>query len=176
MEQKIYDFLDQYDNENKLRIILTSKKLNDDQKRFLMYEHYRLHKFISKGGCSEKLKNIIKKNPEYACWLSDMTLEKAYNELQENPNHELKAQYEFIIKKDPTYAFYYSRDIIKGRWIEAELYIKKDPGWAYNYAKYIIKGRWNEAEEYIKKDPHYAYNYANCIIKDENFWDKQNET
>jgi len=37
--------------------------------------------------------------------LSDITPEEAYNELQKNPNHELKEQYEFIIKKDPWYAY-----------------------------------------------------------------------
>ena len=77
--------------------------------------------------------------------LSDITPEEAYNELQENPNHELKEQYEFIIKKDPRYAYY--------------------------YAQYVIQGRWQEAEEYIKKDPYYAYGYAYEVIKDENFWD-----
>ena len=32
-----------------------------------------------------------------------------------------------IIKKDPFYAYLYARDIIKGRWPEAEKTIKKDP-------------------------------------------------
>jgi hypothetical protein len=52
--------------------------------------------------------------------LSDITPEEAYNELQENPNHELKEQYEFIIKKDPDYAYlyfarFYARDVIEDK-------------------------------------------------------------
>ena len=45
--------------------------------------------------------------------LSDITPEEALNELQENPNHELKEQYEFIIKKDPEYAYEYAHEVIK---------------------------------------------------------------
>ena len=104
--------------------------------------------------------------------LSDISAKKAYEILEENPNHEHKSSYKFIIKKHPKYAYKYAEYIIKGRWIEAEEYIKKDPQCAYYYAKYIIKGRWIEAEEYIKKDPDYAYFYATNIIKDENFWEK----
>ena len=103
--------------------------------------------------------------------LSDISAEQAYEILEENPNHEHKSGYEFIIKKDPGYAYEYARYIIKGRWIEAEEYIKKDPQYAYYYATNIIKGRFLEAEEYIKKHPKYAYEYAKYIIKDENFWD-----
>ena len=78
--------------------------------------------------------------------LSGISAEQAYEILVKNPNHEYKSGYEFIIKKDPDYAYVYSINIIKGRWIEAE--------------------------EYIKKDPDYAYFYATNIIKDENFWEK----
>ena len=47
----------------------------------------------------------------------------------------------------------FAKDIIKGRWEEAEPVIMKDVWYAYLYAKDIIKGRWEEAEEYIKQDP-----------------------
>ena len=98
--------------------------------------------------------------------LSDISAEQAYKILNENPNHEHKSGYEFIIKKDPHWAAYYAKYIIKGRWIEAEEeYIKKDSRSAYYYAIHVIKGRWLEAEEYIKKDPIYAYWYAENIIK-----------
>jgi hypothetical protein len=36
---------------------------------------------------------------------------------------------------------YYPRDIIKGRWPEGEEAIKKNPGWAYRYSRDVIKGR-----------------------------------
>ena len=103
--------------------------------------------------------------------LSDISAEQAYEILEENPNHEHKSGYEFIIKKDPEHAYLYARYIIKGRFPEAEEYIKKHPKYAYEYAKYVIKGRFPEAEESIKKDPQYAHYYAKNVIKDENFWD-----
>ena len=78
--------------------------------------------------------------------LSDISAEQAYEILEENPNHEHKSGYEFIIKKDPEHACLYARD--------------------------IIKGRFPEAEEYIKKDLEQAYYYARDIIKDKNFWEK----
>jgi hypothetical protein len=98
--------------------------------------------------------------------LSDISAEQAYKILNENPNHEHKSGYEFIIKKDPHWAAYYAKYIIKGRWIEAEEeYIKKDSRSAYYYAIHVIKGRWLEAEEYIKNDPYSAYYYARDVIK-----------
>ena len=36
----------------------------------------------------------------------------------------------------------------------------KDPESAYLYARDVIKGRWAEAEPTIMKDPKYAYEYS----------------
>jgi hypothetical protein len=58
---------------------------------------------------------------------------------------------EHIIKKDPVYAYNYARDVIKGRWLEAEPYIITDTYSAYWYACYVMKERWLEAEPLIKK-------------------------
>jgi hypothetical protein len=44
------------------------------------------------------------------------------------------------------WAYWYARDVIKGRWPEAEPVIRSDPEWAYRYALNVIKGRWPEAE------------------------------
>ena len=67
--------------------------------------------------------------------LSDISAEQAYEILEENPNHEHKSGYEFIIKKDPEYAYYYAKEVIKGRFLEAEEYIKKYPYYASLYAE-----------------------------------------
>ena len=40
---------------------------------------------------------------------------------------------ESYIIKDTRSAYYYARDVIKGRWPEAEPYIMKNPEWAYHY-------------------------------------------
>ena len=73
---------------------------------------------------------------------------------------------EEYIKKSPARAYWYIKDVIKDRLEEAEETIKKDPYWAYWYARNIIKGRWGEAEEIIKKDSEHAYWYARYVIKD----------
>jgi hypothetical protein len=91
--------------------------------------------------------------------------QEAFDILQENPNHKYKSEYELIIQKDPHYAYYYAKDIIKGRWKEGEESIKKDPKLAYLYAKNILKDRWKEGEETIKKDPRCACYYAREVIK-----------
>ena len=44
----------------------------------------------------------------------------------------------------------HARDVIKGRWPEAEPFIMKDPTYAYYYAKDVIKDRWPEAEPAIR--------------------------
>ena len=72
---------------------------------------------------------------------------------------------DFAVLKYPGWAFRYARDVIQGRWPEAEPVISQDPQWAYFYARYAIKGRWPEAEPVISQDPKWAYNYARDIIK-----------
>jgi hypothetical protein len=70
--------------------------------------------------------------------------------------------------KDPGWAYWYAREIIKGRWPEAEPYIMKDPQWALIYARDVIKDRWPEAESYIEKDTQLARKYAIMCQHQEN--------
>ena len=59
----------------------------------------------------------------------------------------------FILKnKDPFWALMYARDIIQGRWPQAEPLIMKDSYLASRYAIEIIKEPWPEAERFIKRD------------------------
>jgi hypothetical protein len=80
--------------------------------------------------------------------------------------------------KDPECGYKYARDILKGRWEEAEPVIVKDSWSASQYAEDILSkdpkwtsikghenGRWPEAEPYIMKDPGSSYNYAKDVIK-----------
>ena len=64
-----------------------------------------------------------------------------------------------LIKRSPEYAYSYSKNIIKGRWLDAESIIMKDPFTAYMYAKNIIKGRWEEAESVIMTGEYWWDNY-----------------
>jgi hypothetical protein len=57
------------------------------------------------------------------------------------------------------FAFFYSKDIIRGRWPEAEPLILKNVYWSYWYAFYIIRGRWPEAEPIIMKDGYFRQEY-----------------
>ena len=69
------------------------------------------------------------------------------------------------------YLHWYSRDVIKGRWEEAESIILTGPQLAYLYAKDIIKGRWREAEPvistYLYKE--YYEDHFNCKLVDQLF-------
>ena len=79
-----------------------------------------------------------------------------------------------VIMRNPGEAYYYAKDVIKGRWPEAEPYIiqgansndKFSIGISIivNYARDIIGGRWPEAEPVIMKNPEYAYQYARDVI------------
>lgn len=72
----------------------------------------------------------------------------------------------YDINDIPSYYFFlYAKDIIEGRWPEAEEFIKKDPESAYFYAHYAMGERWPEAEETIMKDPEWAFQYAKNVIK-----------
>ena len=75
---------------------------------------------------------------------------------------------EDIIKYDPECAYKYARDIIGGRWLEAEPYIMKDPEWATWYAHDILQKRWEEAEPYIVNNPNWAHNYASSLMNNLN--------
>lgn len=70
-----------------------------------------------------------------------------------------------IIKRIPKHAYWYSRDVIKGRWSEAEKYIITDTQWSYCYAWRVICGRWPEAEPYIMTDSSVAWRYTSDVIK-----------
>jgi hypothetical protein len=75
------------------------------------------------------------------------------------------AEAEPFIMKDPEWTYAYARSVIRGRWAEAEPHIMKDSEWAYSYAREVIQGRWAEAEPIIMKDPHSAYMYAKYVIR-----------
>ena len=68
-------------------------------------------------------------------------------------------------RKKAFWAFWYARDVIKGRWPEAEDVIAENAEYAYGYAKDVLKGRWPEAEDVIARDANYAWLYARYVIK-----------
>ena len=92
-----------------------------------------------------------------------MTPEKVYLKcLKENKRFFFL---EHIILQNEQYSFYYARDIIKGRWEEAEKIISTDPLYSYHYARDVIKRRFLEGEKIIANHLYYSYLYARNIIK-----------
>jgi len=61
--------------------------------------------------------------------------------------------------------YWYAKNVIRGRWLEAEGIICQSAEWATWYAGYVIKGRWLEAEEVIVKDAELADWYACNVIR-----------
>lgn len=59
----------------------------------------------------------------------------------------------------------YAKEVMKGRWLEAESNLAKDAEYSYIYAREVIKGRFHEAEPTIKANTQYAYQYARDCIK-----------
>jgi predicted GIY-YIG superfamily endonuclease len=79
-----------------------------------------------------------------------------------------------VVLKNPHLAFKHARDVIGGRWPEAEIVIAQYAGWSYFYAEEVIKGRFNLAEEVISKDPEWACCYAMDVIQGR--WPEVEET
>ena len=72
---------------------------------------------------------------------------------------------EAVIMQDAFWAYWYALDVLEGRWPEAELAIIGSAKWAYHYACDVIKGRWPEAEPVIASSPSWAYWYALHVVK-----------
>jgi len=68
-------------------------------------------------------------------------------------------------KNSPQDLFRYARDMICGRWLEAEPIIMTYPEYAYFYSRDVIRGRCPEAEPIIMTYPEYAYFYSRDVIK-----------
>jgi len=63
-------------------------------------------------------------------------------------------------KDNPRELYLYARDVVIGRWPEAEPTIMKDPEYAHYYSRYVTGERWPEAEPTIMKYPKYWMSYS----------------
>jgi len=70
-----------------------------------------------------------------------------------------------IVGYSASFARLYAANILKRRWPEAEDIIAKTPMVALRYIKDFIGGRWPKAEPYIIKEPECASQYAKEIIQ-----------
>lgn len=84
-------------------------------------------------------------------------VEDAYDHIIENPNSSWKKEIEKIILTDPVFSFYYSKNVLKKRWKEAEEIISNSYEYYslmenyFSYVKFVIKGRWPKYEKFILK-------------------------
>lgn len=108
----------------------------------------------------EKIKPALMICNKYAKW------SKSSKEILEPLQH--------IIAKDPTLAYKYALQVIKGRWPKGEDVIKTNDEYAYYYAANVLvtdkewpypNGRWPEAEPYIMKSGLNAWLYAKRVLK-----------
>jgi hypothetical protein len=66
---------------------------------------------------------------------------------------------------EPTAAYIYALEIVKGRWEQGEPVIMSESYWSYCYTRNIIKCRWEQAEPIIVTNAYLAYKYAQHIIR-----------
>ena len=105
---------------------------------------------------SISLEKVIEKAREARACKEELDIIKSLDSIENVLSH----------KRAAYWLYWYTLEVIRGRWSEAEEYIMKDPKWAYYYANYIIKNRWPEAEKYIIEDLEWAYWYTRDVIKD----------
>jgi hypothetical protein len=93
--------------------------------------------------------------------------------IQRNPKPELIDKLKEVTLKtnSPSLCYDYAKNVIKGRWPEAEPIIAQDPEYVPMYAKNMMNGkRWSEGEIGMLKSDHFDRNfhlckYAQYIIK-----------
>jgi hypothetical protein len=95
------------------------------------------------------------------------TAYEAYNYIIKNGTHFREIiEAEELIAKNPQYAFFYAKNIVRGRWLTGEPAILKNPEWCYNYVKEVVQERLPKCEAVIATSAYYACEYAIKIIKD----------
>jgi hypothetical protein len=120
---------------------------------------------------SDRYKQLIKQR----CVMLSIIRDKDYQTIKQAPQSVIlyardviKGRWpeaEPIIMKNPYYSYSYANEVLKKRWPEAERVIKQAPQSVILYARDVIKGRWPEAEPTIMKNPYYSYSYANEVLK-----------
>ncbi len=78
-------------------------------------------------------------------------------------------QGEEVISKDDYYSYYYAKDALKplgiDRFEKGEEAISKSTEYSYLYALNVLKGRFVKGEEAISKSAYFSYNYALYVLK-----------
>lgn len=83
--------------------------------------------------------------------------ENSINRLKKYETFEEAIQDKFA----PSWCYWYTWNVIKGRWEPGEKVILKSSAYSYMYALNIIKGRWEPGEPIIFKNDYYKQEYCN---------------
>jgi len=125
---------------------------------------------LSKYGLSEKLLTVFDRLTDEQKIETSIQEYLVEDVLRIFTYYELE-QYSYakklLLKKhrnNPYALFCYSRDIIVGRWPEAEPTIMTSPACAYLYSREVIKGRWPEAEPTIMNDDFWWNFYLSGVL------------
>ena len=109
-------------------------KMNENERAEYLYEEAKkLGKRLD-----PIYEEIIKVNPEYACWYAENIIKDRWKEAEP-----------YIIK-NPEWIYEYCLNVIKGRWPEAEPYIMKDLDIMAKYLKFL--NEINQLSEIKLKD------------------------
>jgi len=146
-----------------------------DEKLLTIFEHLtdeqKIEKAIQKYPVKDVLRIFTYYELEQHTYAKKLLLKKYRNSPQDLYCYAREvicgrwSEAEPIIMASPKYAYYYTFHVIKGRWPEAEPTIMTNAEYIYYYSLNIIKGRWPEAELIIISSSKYAYLYTLDIIK-----------
>lgn len=81
------------------------------------------------------------------------------------PTRVAEAIKRHALNSTPFNAYLCARNVVGGRWPEAEEFIASGPKAAFYYAQNIIRGRWPEAEETLGGSSVWFYDYWQHILK-----------
>lgn len=95
-----------------------------------------------------------------------MTAYEAYIKATSARKRLPESELDIIQSASAYHAYLYARDVIEGRWLEAESLIIHSAYDACFYARDVIQGRWYEAETNIAQDAYSACCYSIDVIKD----------
>jgi hypothetical protein len=108
------------------------------------------------------LKKLVTHPKKLKTYHTHVSAEEAYTRLKNGDKDPILVK---VVAKDPMYAYWYARQVLKGPFKLGEPIIAKDPSYAYYYAVDILKGPFPLGEPTIAKDPGYAYYYAKDVLK-----------
>jgi hypothetical protein len=112
------------------------------------------------------LKNLVDDPKKLKTYHTHISPEEAYTRLENGDKDPILLK---VVAKDPRYAYYYAKDVLKGPFPLGEPAIAKHPYYAHYYALNVLKGPFPLGESEIAKDPAWSFFYARDVLKNKPF-------